>query len=80
VNTIFNHQKWVGEYIFFLFWPWNKIFENRRYLSTPPFFFFLATQKKLHATPKKSYTATPKKSYTATLKKSDMMTSKNNVL
>jgi len=26
----------VGEYIFFLFWPWNKIFENRRYLSTPP--------------------------------------------
>jgi len=27
----------VSVNIFFLFWPWNKIFENRRYLSTPPF-------------------------------------------
>ena len=36
-------------------------------------FFFLATQKKLHATPKKRYDthATPKKSYTATPKKKE---------
>ena len=34
----------VGEYIFFLFWPWNHVFKNSRYLSTPPYIIYMYKQ------------------------------------
>ena len=34
----------VGEYIFFLFWPWNHVFKKSRYLSTPPYIIYMYKQ------------------------------------
>ena len=45
VKTLFLVENLcVGEYMFFLYWPWNHVFVKSRYLNRHPFFSQLTTQ------------------------------------
>ena len=37
IHFFFVKNQCVGEYIFFLYWPWNHVFAKSRYLKRRPF-------------------------------------------